>query len=69
MLGQSFTEAILRDHLQKFDCEVEFGTALYSIRPESDHVVAHVLKKDAGSESVETIRCRWLVGTDGARGK
>lgn len=69
MLGQSFSEAILRDHLRKLNCEVEFGTALYSIQPESDCVLAHVIKKDANNESVETIKCRWLVGTDGARGK
>ena len=69
MLGQSFSEAILRDHLRKLNCEVEFGTALYSIQPESNYVLAHVIKKDAGNETVETIKCRWLIGTDGARGK
>ena len=69
MLGQSFSEAILRDHLRKLNCEVEFGTALYGIQPESNHVLAHVIKKDAEHESVETIKCNWLVGTDGARGE
>lgn len=69
MLGQNHSEAILRDHLRRLNCEVEFGTALYGIQSENNHVVAHVLKKDGGHESVETIRCHWLVGTDGARGE
>lgn len=69
MLGQNHSEAILRAHLQRLDCEVEFGTALHSIQPGSDHVWAHVIKKDGDHGSVETIKCRWLVGTDGARGE
>ncbi|KZT69639.1 monooxygenase [Daedalea quercina L-15889] len=68
LLGQSQTEAILRGHLEKYHCKVELGTTLYSIQPEEDHVQAHVLKKDGDREHVETIKCRWLIGADGARG-
>jgi len=68
VLGQNHTEEILRDHLDRHACQVELGTALYSIQPESDHVLAHVLKKDGDQEAVATIKCRWLIGTDGARG-
>ena len=69
MLGQNHTEEILRDHLDQDACQVELGMALYSIQPQVDHVLAHVLKKDGDQEAIETIKCRWLIGTDGARGQ
>ncbi|KZT69631.1 monooxygenase [Daedalea quercina L-15889] len=68
MLGQNHSEEILRDHLKHLGCEVELGTTLYSIQSDGDHVQAHVLKKAGDDEIVETIKCRWLIGTDGARG-
>ena len=69
MLGQNHSEAILRSHLRRLNCEVEFGTTLFRFEPGRNQVLAHVVKKDGGHESVETIRCRWLIGADGARGK
>ncbi|KZT69619.1 monooxygenase [Daedalea quercina L-15889] len=65
LLGQYQTEEILRTNL---DCKVDLGATLYSIQPEDDHVEAHILRKEGDQELVETIKCRWLIGTDGARG-
>lgn len=68
-LGQDHTEEILRKHLGKYDSHVELGTELDSFEQHPDHVVAHLIKKpEGGEEEQETIVCRWLVGTDGARG-
>lgn len=69
LLGQSLAEGILRDHLDKYDCHVELGVELRAFEQHADHVVAHIIKKVEGNEVSETVAARWLVGTDGARGK
>ncbi|KAH9840296.1 monooxygenase [Rhodofomes roseus] len=68
MLGQDHTEEILRTHIGRYDCQVEFGTALAGFRPEDGYVLAHVVKMVGDKEILEIIKCRWLIGTDGARG-
>ena len=69
MLGQSSTEKVLRTHLARLGCEVEFGTTLVSLQQDEDGVTAHITKRSGDKDVPEVIRCRWLVGTDGARGK
>lgn len=68
MLGQSSTEKVLRTHLARLGCEVEFGMELVSFQQDDGGVQAHVTKKRGGENVAEVVRCRWLVGTDGARG-
>lgn len=67
MLAQGRQEEIMRSHLERLGCAVELGTTLISIQQKEDHVEAQVTKRDGDKEVVETIRCRWLIGTDGAR--
>ena len=69
MLAQSRQEEIMRNHLERLGCVVEFGTALSSVCQEKDHVEAKVVRRGANGEVMETIWCRWLIGTDGARSK
>ncbi|EED83885.1 hypothetical monooxygenase [Postia placenta Mad-698-R] len=67
MLGQSKAEQVLREHLAAYGCHVERGTELCSFEQNTEHVVAHLVKRDDDQEVAETVVCRWLVGTDGAR--
>ena len=67
LLGQTRQEGILRDHLSRAGCKVELGTALSGIQETEDHVEAYVTRRVGDQEVAETIRCRWLVGTDGGR--
>ena len=67
MLGQVNSEEILRNRLGHFGCKVEFGVALQGFQQHDDHVEAYLLKRDSGQDVSETMRCRWLAGTDGAR--
>ncbi|KAI0726815.1 monooxygenase [Fomitopsis betulina] len=39
----------------------------HALQQKGDLVEIQVTKRDGGWEVVETIRCRWLIGTDGAR--
>ncbi|EMD32551.1 hypothetical protein CERSUDRAFT_118603 [Gelatoporia subvermispora B] len=66
ILGQEHTQSILRSHLAKFDCQVELATELVGFEQHQDHVVAQIRNVQDGS--TETVTCRWLVGTDGAKG-
>ncbi|EED85349.1 hypothetical monooxygenase [Postia placenta Mad-698-R] len=68
MLGQAKAEQVLREHLATYGCHVERGTELSSFEQNTEHVVAHLVKRDGDEEIAETVVCRWLVGTDGARG-
>lgn len=69
LLAQTRQEGVLRDHLARTGCEVELGMALTGIQEKADHVEAYITKTIDGQEVPETIRCRWLVGTDGGRSK
>lgn len=63
LLGQSRTEAILRDRLAEFGVRVELGTALAHFTQDPTGVTA-TLTYD-GAE--ETVRAAYLVGADGGR--
>ena len=67
MLAQGRQEEIRCRHLERLGCAVELGTTLNSIQQKEDYVEAHVTKRDGDREVIETIRCRRLIGTDGAR--
>lgn len=67
LLAQTRQEGVVRDHLARTGCEVELGMALTGIQEKADHIEAYITKTVGGEEIAETIRCRWLVGTDGGR--
>ncbi|KAK0214922.1 FAD binding domain-containing protein [Armillaria fumosa] len=67
LLGQDRHEAVLREHLAKYGCEVELGTELVSFEQSADRVVSHVLKTRGGQTVEETIESQWLIGSEGAR--
>ncbi|WP_020668079.1 FAD-dependent monooxygenase [Amycolatopsis nigrescens] len=60
MLGQSRTEAILRDRLACFGVTVELGTELTGFDQDADGVTATL-------NGAETVRSQYLVGADGGR--
>ncbi|KAF7356154.1 Pentachlorophenol 4-monooxygenase [Mycena venus] len=64
-IGQDHLEDVLRIALQKYSCEVEFGTSLVSFTQDADGVDA-IIKGEKGQE--ETHRFDFLIGADGARG-
>jgi 2-polyprenyl-6-methoxyphenol hydroxylase-like FAD-dependent oxidoreductase len=63
VLGQSRTEAILRDRLAEFGVRVELGTALTGFT-QDDHGVTATLERDG---TRETVRAAYLVGADGGK--
>ncbi|WP_405165301.1 FAD-dependent monooxygenase [Nocardia sp. NBC_01499] len=63
MLGQSRTEAILRDRLAEFGVQVELGTALTTFTQDATGVTATLTHDDIE----ETVRAAYLVGADGGR--
>jgi 2-polyprenyl-6-methoxyphenol hydroxylase-like FAD-dependent oxidoreductase len=68
-IGQDVTESILRSHLEKHSCHVEFATRLESFEQQSDHVDAQIIKTMVdGQEISETLSVCFLLGCDGARG-
>ncbi|KAK0188523.1 FAD binding domain-containing protein [Armillaria mellea] len=67
LLGQDRHEAVLREHLAKYGCEVELGTEMVSFEQSEDSVVSRVLKTRKGQTVEETIESRWLIGSEGAR--
>ncbi|MFC4030090.1 FAD-dependent monooxygenase [Streptomyces polygonati] len=60
VLGQSQTEAVLRDRLAGFGVGVELNTALASFDQDADGVTARL-------STGETVRASYLVGADGGR--
>ncbi|RPD54667.1 hypothetical protein L226DRAFT_509677 [Lentinus tigrinus ALCF2SS1-7] len=65
-LSQHLTEDFFRDHLAKYNVHVELGTEPLSMEQDSNGV--NIVLKHAGSEAVETVRCAYVIGSDGARG-
>jgi len=59
-LGQSQTEAILRDRLAELGVAVELGTALTGFTQDADGVTAEL-------STGETVRTAYLVGADGGK--
>ena len=66
-MSQYLTERIFREHLAKFGVQVELGTESVSI--EQDDTGVSLSLKRAGSDEVETVRCAYVIGADGARGQ
>jgi 2-polyprenyl-6-methoxyphenol hydroxylase-like FAD-dependent oxidoreductase len=66
-LGQDRFQGILREHLKKYGCEVEFGTKLQSLEQFDNDVVAHLIKIEGETEVNEDVRVQYLVGADGGR--
>lgn len=65
MLPQPRGLEILRDRLQALGGRVEFGVRLLSFAQDADGVTATL---EDGQGRTETVRARYLVGADGARG-
>ncbi|SAL84626.1 monooxygenase FAD-binding protein [Caballeronia arvi] len=63
-LAQFETERILEAALVRNGGHVEYGATLVDFTESGDAIDAHI--QDACGES-RTVRCRWLVGCDGAR--
>ena len=66
-VSQYLTERIFREHLAKFGVQVELGTESVSIKQDGTGV--NLSLKHAGSDEVETVRCAYVIGADGARGQ
>src|SRR5262245_38901448 len=62
LLPRPDTERVLRGHLAGFGVRVERGVELRSLAEDDDGVRAEL----AGPAGEETVRCRYLVGCDGA---
>ncbi|HYZ70001.1 MAG TPA: FAD-dependent monooxygenase [Mycobacterium sp.] len=62
-LSQHDTERILTELLSKQGVEVERGRALTDLTQDGDAVTATLRGTDG---AVETLRCRWVIGCDGA---
>jgi 2-polyprenyl-6-methoxyphenol hydroxylase-like FAD-dependent oxidoreductase len=62
-ISQAETEAILDDHLAVQGLPVERGVELVSFSSDSDEVTCTLRSADEGTEH---LRCRYLVGCDGA---
>ncbi|WP_158885296.1 FAD-dependent monooxygenase [Amycolatopsis anabasis] len=62
-LGQSRTEAILRDRLAEFGVRVELATELTAFEQDENGVTATLTRGGA----TETVRAAYLVGADGGR--
>lgn len=70
LLGQATNEAILREHLAKYNVLVELGTELVSFEQDDTKVTVHLDKQASdGSVAKETLNVEWLIGSDGARGR
>ncbi|MEU3012957.1 FAD-dependent monooxygenase [Nocardia asteroides] len=61
VLGQSETEAILRDRLSALGGRVEFDTAVADFTQDADGVTVSLVRDGVA----ETVRARYLVGADG----
>ncbi|KZT20171.1 monooxygenase [Neolentinus lepideus HHB14362 ss-1] len=68
ILGQDVAQAILRSHLEKYNCHVEFNTELGAFEQHSDYVQIHLVRHEGGNETPETFSAAYLVGADGAKG-
>ena len=62
-LSQDDTERLLTDALDEYGVEIERGLALTDLTQDGGTVTASLRREDG---SVETARCRWLIGCDGA---
>ena len=65
-MSQYLNEGIFREHLAKLGVQVELSTEPVSI--EQDETGVRVSLKHVGSDKIETVRCAYIIGADGARG-
>src|SRR5258708_38837431 len=63
MSPQFLTEAAMRERLTELGHAVEFGRELVGFSQDAEGVAAHL----AGAAGEESVRVRYLVGTDGGR--
>ncbi len=63
MVPQFLTEAVLRERLVELGHRPHFGCELKAFEQDADRVTAHVVSADCE----ETVRARYLVGTDGGK--
>ncbi|KDQ13836.1 hypothetical protein BOTBODRAFT_133086 [Botryobasidium botryosum FD-172 SS1] len=72
MIAQDDTEAILRDHLQRYNVQVELGHELVGLEQDDKGVTAQIFSHTPNANdtngTTETLRVSWLIGADGARG-
>jgi 2-polyprenyl-6-methoxyphenol hydroxylase-like FAD-dependent oxidoreductase len=61
MVPQFLTEAVLRERLAELGQRPHFGCELTAFEQDEEGVTAHVI----GADGAETLRARYLVGTDG----
>ena len=66
-MSQYLNEGIFREHLAKLGVQVELSTEPVSI--EQDETGVRVSLKHVGSDKIETVRCAYIIGADGARGQ
>ncbi|KAI0724734.1 monooxygenase [Fomitopsis betulina] len=66
-IAQYQTEAVLRSHLERYGCFVEFSTELVGLSQHEDHVKATIKKSVGGNEEIEAQSFRWLIGADGGK--
>ena len=67
LLGQGFTQKILREHLGRLGTTVETETELREFNQDPEGVTATLVKHRGDEESTDTVRLNYLVGTDGGR--
>ncbi|KZT72265.1 FAD/NAD(P)-binding domain-containing protein [Daedalea quercina L-15889] len=67
LLGQGYTQQILRAHLEKLGGAIETETELRHFGQTADGVTVTLVKQRNGEEVIETASFRWLVGTDGGK--
>ncbi|MHB8529593.1 MAG: FAD-dependent oxidoreductase [Caulobacteraceae bacterium] len=63
---QFLTEAVMRDRLAELGRHAEFGRELKGFEQDGEGVTAHI-GGEGGEGGDETVRARYLVGTDGGR--
>jgi 2-polyprenyl-6-methoxyphenol hydroxylase-like FAD-dependent oxidoreductase len=66
MLGQDTVCAILRDRLNEFGVSVEFGVELVNFM--QDDAGVSITLKHTANQKEETVKAKYIVGADGARG-
>ena len=67
LLGQGYTQQVLRSHIEKLGGAIETETELRHFEQTADGVDVTLAKHRDGSEAIETARFRYLVGTDGGK--
>ncbi|EPQ61272.1 hypothetical protein GLOTRDRAFT_113667 [Gloeophyllum trabeum ATCC 11539] len=67
-LGQDEVTRIMRSHLSRHGCEVEYGVGLVDFEQHPDAVTVHVSVQKDGDLVPGVIEARWLVGADGGKG-